>query len=443
MAQLKKITQTLSFRSIVIAILTVVMFVPLLMVNNMVNERGHRYQSVLNEIASSWGQPQTIIGPILAIPYVEHLVTVDTVTDSKGNTETISKDVFNDYTMILLPQELILQGDMKEAYRQRGIYKSLVYSVELTISGQYNIKPLFDSCTNNCSIKWDKAWISLGLSDTKAINETSRMNWGGASTGIHPGTLLPELIPSGFHASLKGLEPETATPNFRLRLSLNGSEGIRFAPLGEVTQATIKSAWAHPSYQGSILPKKEKHGAEGFLAQWQITNLTRNYPQYWLSDKKYDLHAFTAGVDLFEPVTHYSKVSRAIKYGILFIILTFITFLIFELTIQARPHFLQYTLIGFAISLFYLLLVSLAEHVKFLHAYIAATGITVFMITLYAAAMLKKFSRALLIFFLLSGLYAVLYTIMHLEDYALLAGAALLLVVMGVLMLVTRNIQTQ
>jgi inner membrane protein len=214
-------------------------------------------------------------------------------------------------------------------------------------------------------------------------------------------------------------------------------------PLGEVTQANIKSTWPHPSYQGNILPKKEKHDAEGFFAQWQIPNLARNYPQYWLSDKKYNLHEFTAGVDLFEPVTHYSKVSRATQYGILFIILTFITFLIFELTLQARPHFLQYTLIGFAISLFYLLLISLAEHVTFLHAYLAAAGVIVFMITLYTAAILKKLSRALLIFCLLSGLYAVLYTIMHLEDYALLAGAALLLVVMGVLMLVTRNIQTQ
>lgn len=436
-------TQTLSFRSIVIAILTVAMVFPLLMVNNMVTERGYRYQSVLNDIASSWGQPQTIVGPLLAVPYVEHLVTVNTVTDSNGNTQTISKDVFTDYTMILLPQELTLQGDMQEAYRQRGIYKSLVYTAELTLNGNYNLKPLFNNCTNNCNIKWDKAWIALGLSDTKAINETSRMNWGGTSASIHPGTLLPELIPSGFHASLKGLEPENPLPSFRLRLALNGSTGIRFAPLGEVTKATIKSAWPHPSYQGSILPKKEQHGKEGFLAQWQIPNLARNYPQYWLSDKKYDLQQFTAGVDLFEPVTHYSKVSRATKYGILFIILTFIIFLIFELTVQTRPHFLQYTLIGFAISLFYLLLVSLAEHVKFLHAYLAAAGVTIFMITLYAAAILRKFTRTLLIFFLLSGLYAVLYTIMHLEDYALLAGAALLLIIMGILMIVTRNIQTK
>jgi inner membrane protein len=350
--------------------------------------------------------------------------------------------VFNDYTMILLPQELILQGDMKEAYRQRGIYKSLVYTAELTISGHYNIKPLFNRCANNCNIKWDKAWIALGISDTKAINETSRINWGGSSASIQPGTLLPELIPNGFHASLKNLEPETELPNFRLRLSLNGSRGIRFAPLGEMTQATIKSAWPHPSYQGDILPKKEKHDKEGFLAQWQIPNLARNYPQYWLNDKKYNLNEFTTGVDLFEPVTLYSKISRATKYGILFIILTFITFLIFELIVQARPHFLQYTLIGFAISLFYLLLISLAEHVTFLHAYATAAGVTVLMITLYAAAILKKFTRSLLIFFLLSGLHTVLYTIMHLEDYALLAGAFLLLIVMGVLMLVTRNIQT-
>ena len=136
------------------------------------------------------------------------------------------------------------------------------------------------------------------------------MNWDGTGISISPGTLMPNIISSGFHASLKGLEPESPLPRFRLRLSINGSTGIRFAPLGEVTLTTIKSTWPHPSYQGNVLPKEESHNNEGFTARWQIPNLARSYPQHWLTNKSYHLNEFTAGVDLFEPVTHYSKISR-------------------------------------------------------------------------------------------------------------------------------------
>ena len=230
-------------------------------------------------------------------------------------------------------------------------------------------------------------------------------------------------------------------PNFRLRMSVNGSDGLFFAPLGEVTVAKIKSTWPHPSFQGAILPKESNITSEGFTARWQIPNLARNYPQAWQQNQQQNLINFTTGVKLFEPVSLYSTISRATKYGILFIALTFVTFLIFELTVKTRPHFIQYALIGLALSLFYLILLSLAEHVKFLEAYISASLVTISLITLYSAAVLKSFSRGIIIFLLLASLYAVLYILLHMEDYALLAGSGLLLIVLSVLMFVTRNIQ--
>ncbi|MEE9303831.1 MAG: cell envelope integrity protein CreD [Thiotrichaceae bacterium] len=446
-----RITQSLSFRTIMIAILSLLMLIPLSLVDQTIKERSSRYYNVLSDIASSWGKQQTLIGPLLVVPYVEHVVTVNTITDKSGDSKTISKDVFTEKTLLILPQELDINADLKEEYRKRGIYNSLVYAAETTLHGHFNIEQLIDSCNRNCSIKWDKAWISIGLSDTKAITETSRMNWDGSSIAIHPGTKLTHLINNGFHAPLLGLNPQTPLPTFKIRIAMNGSKGIRFAPLGVVSKANITSSWPHPSFQGEVLPKEKKITAEGFTARWQIPNLARNYPQYWQIDDnpsmrskhsaRYDLTQFTTGVDLFEPVTLYSKISRSTKYGILLIALTYITFLIFELTVKAKPHFVQYVLVGLALSLFYLLLVSLAEHIRFLYAYLVASGVTILLITLYSMAILKKKLRAMWIGVLLIGLYAVLYTLLHLEDYALLAGSALLLVVISTLMFVTRRIE--
>lgn len=445
--KLSQFTQSLSFRSALIAILTLLMIIPLMMVNDTIKERNNRYNNVLHEIASSWGAQQTIIGPILAIPYVEHKMTVNTVTDNSGVSKTISKDVFTEKTMMVLPQELNITAKMNEEYRKRGIYDSLVYNAEVKLEGNFNIGKLIKVCDTNCTIYWEKAWLSVGLTDTKAIIETSRMNWDGSHVGINPGTKLPTLLLNGFHAPILGNVPNSPLPTFKLRLVFNGSKGIRFAPIGEVTKANISSGWPHPSFQGNILPKKQQISDNGFNAKWLIPNLARNYPQHWIvtatentKQSPYHLEHFTTGVDLFEPVTLYSKISRASKYGILFIALTYITFLIFELTLRTKPHFIQYVLVGLSLSLFYLILVSLAEHIAFLHAYLAASGVTILLITFYSAAILKKKRRAIWIFLLLMGLYGVLYTILHLEDYALLAGSGLLLLVITVLMLATRRI---
>ena len=434
-----------------IGILTLLMLIPLAMIDNTIKERSARYYDVLDDIASRWGAQQTLIGPILVVPYIEHVVTVNTITEKNGESKTISKDVFTEKTWVILPQDLEIVADLKEEYRKRGIYNSLVYAADTVVQGHFNIEHLLETCDSNCSISWDKAWLSIGLSDTKAITETSRMNWDGSSIAINPGTKIPNLLKNGFHAPLLGNEPQTPLPTFRIRIAMNGSKGFRFAPLGETTKAKITSSWPHPSFQGEILPKEQDITDEGFTARWQIPNLARNYPQYWEIDESegvklksvssYDLYRFTTGVDLFEPVTLYSKISRATKYGILFIALTYITFLIFELTIRAKPHFVQYALVGIALSLFYLLLVSLAEHTVFLYAYLIASGVTIVLITLYSMAVLKKKSRALWIGVLLIGLYAVLYTLLHLEDYALVAGSALLLVVLSVLMFVTRHLE--
>ena len=203
----------------------------------------------------------------------------------------------------------------------------------------------------------------------------------------------------------------------------------------------MKSDWPHPSFQGNVLPDEHEVTNEGFLAKWSIPNLARNFPQIWtLENQTFNVNEFSAGVNLFEAVSLYSQITRAIKYGVLFFALTYITFLIFELGIGRRLHIVQYGIIGLALSMFYLTLLSMAEHAGFFNAYISAALIIIVMISLYAYAAIRSLGRTGIIALLLSGLYIMLYSLLKLEDYALMAGTVLLLIILAVLMFLTRNI---
>ncbi len=435
---------SLSFRSILVGLLMLLMLIPLVMVDGIVNERSRYHNDVVYNISKGWGGDQSITGPILAVPYVEHQISVETITASDGKSRTVSRDIFKDKTMILLPEVLNIDTKLKEAHRKRGIYDSLVYKAEIELSGQFDLSALPKE-SNRYSIHWKKAWLAVGVSDTKAINSTSPLDWDGSRTKFEPGTRMTNIISSGFHANMVNtFSKETKgglRPEFKVQLIVNGSRRFRFTPLGETTFATVKSGWPHPSFQGDVLPNSKIISNEGFTAEWTIPHLARNYPQSWLMGENYHLKELTAGVDLFTPVSLYSKVIRAVKYGILFIGLTFLVFLIFEVTVKARLHIIQYAIIGLSLTLFYLLLISLSEHIPFLMAYIYAASTIVGIITLYTISVLKSLGKGVFIMLLLGSLYTALYFILQMEDYALLAGSGVMLFVMVVLMIVTRKIQ--
>lgn len=225
-------------------------------------------------------------------------------------------------------------------------------------------------------------------------------------------------------------------------MNVAGSGSFNFAPFGEKTRVSMTSTWPHPSFQGDSLPDQHSITNEGFSADWDIPHLARNYPQAWMDDsEEVNVSEFIAGVSMFEPVSLYSQVTRAVKYGILFIGLTFLTLLIVELAINKRMHIVQYGLIGISLCLFFLVLLSLSEHIAFAKAYIAAAALTITMICVYTAAVLSSVARGAGVGVLLVSLYAVLYSLLKLEDYALLVGTALLVVVVMVLMIVTRGIR--
>ena len=423
------------------------MLVPLFMTQAIINERNQYYHQSINDISKGWGKQQTFVGPVLVVPYVEHIFSADTVTDSNGETKTISRDIFNHKTIVLLPEELNLDVKLNEQQRKRGIYSALLYMADLTVTGNFDLSSLPPEDSKSHKVNWDEAYLAIGLSDTKAITETTPIRWDKASAPLEPGPKLTSFLHSGFHASMKYTRRFNSHPKFRIKLSLKGSDGFRFVPLGKITKANIASGWPHPSFQGDILPNnKADISKDGFNAQWSIPHLARSYPQSWILEDgkdapKYDLYSLSTGVNLFTPVSIYTKINRTIKYGALFIGLTFIVFLLFEIIAKVRTHTIQYILIGISLSLFYLILVALSEHLPFLMSYAYASAATIGIITLYSAAVLKSFLRAIIIFLLLSSLYGVLFFILQMEDYALLAGTALITLIVMVMMFATRHLQ--
>lgn len=448
--QLKKLNSSLIFRFAVIVILVGLMNIPLSMVTDVVSERNFLYNSVLSDISDTWGKQQSLSGPALLIPYTDKITTVKTLTDKDGYERKVNKVNYYQRTAIVLPEDLNIDVALSNESRKRSLYEAQVYNATLNITGKFE-RPDISKLSNHIDkIHWDRAWLTLGITDTQAINKVSGLNWQYNTNtpqqiDFEPGTKIVNTVASGFHAPLDlTIEPAKTVYNFSLNMNVNGSKGFYFSPFGKVTDVTIKSDWPHPSFQGSVLPDEHQIDSKGFTASWSIPNLARNYPQLWTLDtEKFNVTEFVAGVDIFESVSLYSKITRAIKYGSLFFILTYITFLIFELGINKRLHIVQYGMIGLALSMFYLTLLSVAEHLGFFTAYMSAASIIIVMVSLYSYSAIRSIPRTSIITLLLTGLYFMLYSVLKLEESALMSGTVLLLLILAVMMYMTRNIGRQ
>jgi len=441
---LNALSSSLTTRALIIGALVLLMIIPLSFVNDTVIERGNRYANTLFEIANTWGKPQTLMAAMIVVPYTVSEQTKEKTISTDGTHRSVDRTLKTKKFAYFLPKKLDINVAMEDEFRQRGIFKSLVYNADVSIEAQFDQfdLPAFNDAKN--TVHWEKAWLAVGLSDTRAINQIKAMTWQKNNKQLSPGTKVAEL-PSGFHALLDSNQASfdrSGPKKLILDMSIKGSGDLQFTPWGETTNVKMSSSWPHPSFNGDALPDQHTISDEGFSANWTVPHLARNYQQQWIGKPvNSDLLEFTAGVSMFEPVSLYSQVTRAIKYGILFIALTFLILFIFEIAIQRKLHVVQYALIGVALSLFFLVLLSLSEHIEFVKAYAIASLLTIGMISSYVWVALRSAGRAGFVFLMLCALYAVLYSLLQFEDFALLVGTGLLVFVVMVLMVVTRNLQ--
>ena len=436
-----------------IAIITLLLLIPLTHVRGVVSDRAYLQREATENIAASWGKAQTISGPILVVPYeVWHdrrEVVKEKGTDKER--EVVHREYSTRYKAIL-PTDVHFDARLDPEIRYRGIYRLALFNAPVSVRGSFTLPEAEGFAKNIHAVHWDKAWLALGITDLKTISEDSPMQWAGATAAAYkPGTKAGTILGPGFHAAVPMTEKAAgARQEFSIQLNVRGSGGIAFTPVGEKTLITIAGTWADPSFQGNLLPVERSITEKGFSAKWVISNLTRTYPQVGdlegsdftrsPSSDRSAITSFSTGVDLHEMVSLYRMTMRAVHYGILFIAVSFVALFAFEMVTRQRMHLLQYGMVGLSMSLFYLVLLSLAEHVDFGIAFAAASAVTVGMNSLYIAAALQSKKRGLLMGTLLCGLYGLLFCLLRMEDFALLVGTGLVVTMMGVLMYVTRRL---
>lgn len=430
-------------RLLVVAIAALVLLIPLELVRSVVRERFHTYQGVVAEIAGSWSGEQRLAGPILIVPYRERVEVRDEYVTPDGERKVSHRWQSHDRRAVILPDTLDADGRLEPELRRRGIYEVRVYTSELVVAGAFRgleaaIASLVPAERLE-AVEWSKAVVAVGLSDPRGIVSVEGFDVGGRAVQARPGTTLDGLLPTGFHLPVTGLDGGDL--EFRLPMVVRGSDSLRLLPLGETSRFSLASTWPHPSFVGEVLPAEREVTADGFTAEWTIPLLNRSYPQVWRAGTEVTIDEIAAGVRLFEPVALYDLVTRAVKYGLLFIVLTFLTLGLVEVVTGSRLRLVQYLLVGIALALFFLILIALAEHLGFGVAYLLAAAVVVVLNTLYCAAILGRAGTAAVVGAVLTAIYGVLYLILEAEDFALLGGAALLVVALATTMWFTRRLR--
>jgi inner membrane protein len=421
------IRNSVSFKLLVMGFLILVLLIPTIMVQELIHERQGRKSEAVKEIAAKWGEEQTIAGPILTIPFHRAF------TRPNGTRGDETRYVY------FLPNTLDIDGALNPEIRYRGIYKAVLYNGKLVLSGRFARPDFANLDVDEKDVLWDRAFLALGISDMTGIREAITITSGNTQFAMNPGIETQEVLASGVSARLpKGVARSGAIP-FKLNLDLNGSERIRFVPVGETTQVKLSSRWKSPSFDGAFLPIERQVGANGFDAKWKVLHLNRNFPQAWVGAREKIADA-GFGVRLFVAADVYQQSTRTAKYAVLFLVLTFTTFFFSEIINRKRLHPIQYLLIGFALLIFYSLLIALSEYVRFGLAYLISSVAVIGLITLYARWALASMRLTALVGGILVILYGYLYMILRLEDYALLMGSIGLFVALSSVMYVTRKI---
>lgn len=426
-------TNPLVLKLLVIGTLISVSWIPTLLIVGLVADRSNRADEARAEIATTWGREQTINGPIITIP-------TRTVTVQNDGKQIIHKDL-----IFLLPETLTYDVVLETQTLSRGIFDAVVYTGRIKGTGTVNLNEINSGDTAR-TIQWNDATFSIGIPDTRGITSSAELNWSGEKSVFEPGVPPMTVGIAGISAPVH-ISQNQKEHTFTFDLSLRGSEKIDFIPLGKTTSVNISSNWQSPSFSGEFLPKDRELTQTGFQASWLISSFGRSIPQSWSGTSAADTQTIQEnmqkaafGVSLHQGVDFYTQTNRTVKYSILFISLTFIAFFMFEILSRLRIHPMNYLLVGLAIALFYLLLLSLSEQIGFLPAYLASTLAITGLITGYCKSVLKANKRAGAITALLIALYSYLYILLQLDELSLIFGSILLFGVLTAAMYLTRNI---
>jgi len=424
----KSINWQLTLKVFIIGVIAIALLVPKFMILALIEDRQATAELTTQEVMQKWSLSQTVRGPVLSIPYIER--SFDT-TKKELKEETLE--------FYLLPKSLKIDGEIIPQERKRSIYETVVYESVLQVSGQFDASGISDLKIPNNDIQWEKAKLLVAISDLRGINDKISLKWNQSELDFSPGMENRLIGSNGISLNLPELSTESFPDNFSFTLPLKGSQSLNFAPLGETTEVTLKSSWQDPGFDGNFLPVDYRIDKDGFTANWKVLNFNRNFPQQW-KNNEYKVIDADFGVNLVTVADHYQKSSRSAKYGILVILFVFLSFFLTEILTKQKVHPFQYILVGFAILIFYLLLLSISEQLGFNTAYFISAIAVLTMVLFYSRTFMKTWLNALIETLILTFSFGFIFVLMQLETYALLVGSIGLFVVLALTMFFTRKI---
>ncbi|MET0327580.1 MAG: cell envelope integrity protein CreD [Luteimonas sp.] len=438
----------LMLKILIVAGLSLAILVPLVLIRAVIQDREQHRAAAVARIASSEAGPQTLAAPVLVVPYTER-VEVD-VTDTNGRPAGREwRDRSGSWTFF--PRTMALTGTLSPYLRQLGLHDVRMYALGGQLSADFDVR-LPEDAEGAPPRRIGTPWIGYAIADVRGLRGTPRLRVDGAGVALHQG------VGSGGGSGVHGLlaRPAQAGAPLRVRtvldFELTGAETLAVMPLADENSVKLDSSWPHPQFNGRFLPRARNVHKAGFDAEWAVSSLASDAQLQYRNGTRADAQTAAmlrghgeAGVDvlgisLVDPVDAYTRADRASKYGIVFVLLTFTAFFMFEMLRGLRIHPIQYGLVGLALAIFFLLLLGLSEHIVFGWAYLAASTACIGLLGVYLSAVLHSRLRGAGFALGLGLLYAALYGLLVSEDNALVLGAGLLFAILAAIMLVTRRV---
>ncbi|WP_426205678.1 cell envelope integrity protein CreD [Pseudomonas sp. TWP3-1] len=423
-----------------IALLILLLLVPLLMIDGVIDERQQLRDGVLEDIARSSSYSQQVSGPVMVVPYRKVVRTWKIKEKTDKRYQEISEERGRLY---FLPERFELDGKVQTELRARGIYEARLFHADTRINGHFSLPAQLGIKEDFADYQFDAPFLAVSISDIRGIENALKLEVDSQRLDFVPGTQVAWLG-EGVRVMLPALDTSKATQlPFGFDLRLQGTGTLQVLPVGKTSSVNLEANWPHPSFVGNFLPAKREITDRGFSANWQTSFFSTNLQEAMNRCVAGDCDAFNGrsfGVSFIDPVDQYLKSDRAIKYALLFIVLTFAGFFLFEVLKSLAVHPVQYALVGVALAFFYLLLLSLSEHIGFGPAYLLSASGCVLLIGFYVCHVLHSVRRGLSFSAGLAALYGLLYGLLSAEDYALLMGSLLLFGLLGVFMVLTRKL---
>ncbi|MDR1307104.1 MAG: cell envelope integrity protein CreD [Treponema sp.] len=440
---IRAISGSRGFKVFLLLVLVLLFLIPTGMIRNIIWERKIRSMEVEEEILRSWGEEFVIQGPLLRIPCVERK-EIKTRTD-KGEETKIQETAFYLWTV---PKELLGRTELGTEIKRRGIFSVPLFTGTVRLSGSFDSAVLEKELLPGQTAFPEKAELVITLSSQRGIRGVTAAAWNAGALEFLPGDLgFAAGQAGGIHAAAP---QKQGINSFDIVLAAQGGKSLGMVPVGEDSVFEVSADWPAPSFKGAYLPVSHNLSESGFSARWEISHLSRNIPLAWKEGgttgaenspgNRISFGANSFGVDFFKALDQYDVNTRAVKYALLFIVIPFLSFFLFEIFLRRNIHPVQYLLAGLGNAVFYLLLLSFSEHINFGAAYLVSAASVIALTTFYSRSLLGAWGKSWIMGFIMLLCYSFLYFTLQSEDWALLAGSVGTFSMVALVMFLTRKL---